>query len=586
LPLVTCPDILAIFVNQELQMNRRTFMKSAGAGTLAVNYYLSPAIIRLLSSNDRFYLSLIEENDRQIPDLLKRQNLNENSPYYGGVPDRYGIHTAGGTAKLIEIITCAFIHPASRYHLSDKLILPLVHAARYMTNTQHQDGTIDLHTTNFHSTPDTAFVLEHICATCKILLTNLDFPNTDVYEHLKEFILRGGDALSVGGIHTPNHRWVVCMALARINELFPNQKYMRRINEWLDEKIDIDPDGQFTEKSSSIYSPLTDRCLITIARLTGKKELYEPVRKNLTMTFYYVHADGEVVTEASRRQDKYKKGSMAPYYYPYRYMALYDQNGQYAAMTRWIQETAGSKLTGNLFHFLEDNSFQNNLPSPKNLPTNYSKFFKHSQLVRIRRGDISATILAQNHTVFSFHKGKAALESLRVASAFFGKGQFMGNHLEKKDASYTLYQDLRGPYYQPFPKDKLPDDGDWSKMPRSLRPQSEIQRQRTVINIIEKNGKFEINIEIKGTDYVPVAIELGFRKGGQFSSVKELEKIPDAFILDDNFGEYTFQNQKIRFGPGEFQHSWTQLRGALPKLDALSVYITGFTPFKKTFWIE
>ena len=30
------------------------------------------------------------------------------------------------------------------------------------------------------------------------------------------------------------------------------------------------------------------------------------------------------------------------------------------------------------------------------------------------------------------------------------------------------------------------------------------------------------------------------------------------------------------------EHTWTQVRGALPKWDGQSVYITGFTPFRMT----
>ena len=41
----------------------------------------------------------------------------------------------------------------------------------------------------------------------------------------------------------------------------------------------------------------------------------------------------------------------------------------------------------------------------------------------------------------------------------------------------------------------------------------------------------------------------------------------------------------IRFGPGRAEHTWTDLRGAQPKLDALSVYLTGFTPFRATLRI-
>ncbi len=567
-------------------MKRRNFMKLAGISTISPFLFpqSTPAVF-LPETEDRFVLSLVKANDSLIPDLLKRQNANSPPIEVGGIPDHFGIYTAGGTARFIEILACAYLHPTSIYYQSSDLVEPMSLASHYMVETQYEDGTIDLHTTNFHSTPDTGFVLEHICSTYGIFLKAADFPKPDFQKNMEIFIKKGGDALSVGGIHTPNHRWVVCRALARINSFFPKKKYMDRINEWLDEKIDIDPDGQFTEKSSSIYSPLTDRCLITIARLTGKTGLYDPVRKNLEITMYYVHPDGEVVTEASRRQDKYRKGSMAPYYYPYRYMSLLDNNGQFAEMTHWIQKTAGDNLVNNLIYYIEDPSLQKKLPSSSPLPVNYFKEFSYSQLVRIRRQEISATILAQNTSFFSFHKGVAALEGLRFATAFFGKGQFQGKELEKKDAGYLLHQDLKGPYYQPFPRDLLPDDGDWHKMNRAQRPHSEIQLQEATVFIKEKDGKFEITIEIKGTDNVPLAIEFGFRKGGTLSGVREIEEIPQVYILESGMGKYTFKGKTIWFGTGQANHTWTQLRGARPKLDAMSVYITGFTPFKKTIQI-
>ena len=42
----------------------------------------------------------------------------------------------------------------------------------------------------------------------------------------------------------------------------------------------------------------------------------------------------------------------------------------------------------------------------------------------------------------------------------------------------------------------------------------------------------------------------------------------------------------IEFGPGQAPHTYTQVRGALPKWDGLSVYVTGLTPFKTSLKIS
>jgi hypothetical protein len=82
---------------------------------------------------------------------------------------------------------------------------------------------------------------------------------------------------------------VVSAALTKMNELWPDPRYVNRANEWLGEHIDIDPDGQYTEKSTYGYSAISDRVLITVAKGLNKPELYDAVRKNILMMRYYIH---------------------------------------------------------------------------------------------------------------------------------------------------------------------------------------------------------------------------------------------------------------------------------------------------------
>lgn len=560
-------------------------MKGLG-GTLLTSAYL-PASALNIHQNPRFEDSqtlvqlLIRENDRLMPDLIKRQTQDKGSRFYGGLPDSRGLHNPGGGAALIQRAASSFIEEESEYFRSPQLLEVMQKAIEFLLRTQHQDGTVDLLTTNFHSTPDLAFVVEPVCLAYTLLNKNQPDISKGLLDKIKTFLLKGGKALTVGGIHTPNHRWVVSMALSRLNVLFPNPKYATRVEEWLFEKIDIDPDGQYTERSTHVYSPLTDRCLITIARLLSKPELFDPVRKNLEMMLYYVHPNGEIATEASGRQDQYQTGTLQNYYYPYRYMALKDGNPVFSAMAQAIpQKLPFVSLLRNLPYFQEDIFLHQPLPKPKPLPTNYLKSFPHSKLVRIRRENIDATILADNPTFFTFQNGQAVLQGLRFASAFFGKGQFVGTTVKEANGSFILAQELRGPYYQPYPKDQLSGDGNWEKMPRSNRPQSEVQVLKSKVIIREAEKGFIISIDIQGTDHIPLAIELGFRHGGTFSGVRTVDGINDAYILDSDTGVYHYGQDRIEISKGQMAHSWTQLRGALPKLPAMSVYITGFTPFQ------
>jgi hypothetical protein len=460
-------------------------------------------------------------------------------------------------------------------------------AVRALRAAQHEDGTVDLHTTNFRSPPDTAFFLENLCPADALLRAQPAAEFRAIGDELGGFITRAAAGLVTGGIHTPNHRWVVCAALALAHSLYPNPKYVARVDQWLAEGIDVDPDGQYTEKSTTVYSPIVDRALLTVARLLNRPELYAPVRKNLEMTLYYVHPDGEVVTEASRRQDRYQRGSMARYYYSYRFLALHDGNGRFAAMTRQIERTARAQI-GDLLAFLHQPELSRPLPPDAPLPTDYAKVFPHSALARIRRGAASGTILAQNTTLFSFRRGAAALEAVRLASAFFGKGQFAGDALEVRDGRYVLRQELDGPYFQPLAREqiaggehvRMAPNGTLAANSKALRARSNVQRLESVVTVTESAGRFTLEFSLDGTAGVPVAIELAFRRGGTLSGVEPQEGLADAFLLRTGTGRYTLGGDVIEFGPGQAEHTYTQLRGALPKWDGLSVYLTGLTPFR------
>lgn len=561
-------------------MQRRTFAKLGASGLFFPISGLQKPLTPRSDGIEDLIDSILLYHDSRIQTMLLQQVKDPDHKWYGGIPNKYGIFAAGHASGFIRNLTCAYISPRSGYYKSDILLESMKLASEYLLKAQYEDGTIDLPTTNFHSPPDTAFVVEPLCIAYSLLDK---IPGNDLLylkEILKKFLLRAGEALSVGGIHTANHRWVVCMALTWIHALFPDEKYPGRMEQWLAEGIDIDQDGQYSEKSAMIYTPLVNRCLITIARLAKRPELLDYVRKNLEITLFCVHTNGEIVTETSGRQDQYQRGTMENYWYAYRYMAILDLNGTFASMVHQIEGLEPEKLVSWLPYIMEDSFLSKPLPVVKPLSINYVKRFSDSGMLRIRRDQKDVTLLSGNPVFFTFCKGKAVLESIRLATAFFGKGQFAAEDIVTRGGYFELNQHLTGPYYQPLKPEEIPADGNGWQVPRSLRAKSEVQEQAAVVKVREVNQVFEMDILIEGTDHVPVALELAFRKGGRLAGVEKMEEMANVWLAgNEKMMKYEFGGDEISFGPGLCEHSWTQLRGALPRPEADCVYLTGFTPF-------
>ncbi len=571
-------------------MNRRKFV-SLGATAVCVMPLMGsaafmPKQFMVAAVKPKWLVDLIGFNDEDVKQMAHYKITDPMQKYAGGYLSDVEIPNPHSTCAFINRACGAISCPESAFYQSADLLNNIHEALNSLLKMQHEDGTIDLIDTNFHSTPDTAFMVKRLVQSYNLLQQSGTNGSNKVLVPFEKFLKNAGEALITGGIHTPNHRWVVSAALTKLNEKWPDTRYVNRVNEWLAEHIDLDPDGQYTEKSTYGYSAVIDRVLITVAKGLHKPELYDAVRKNILMMRYYLHPNGEVVTEASNRQDKGQIGTMENYYYACRYMSLMDNDGEMAAMCRLIESTSFHKLVDFLNYFLEDPSIWKELPASKPLPVSYVKSFPYSGVVRIRRNQWDTTILSNNPGWLTFHKENAVLQAMRVATSFFGKGQFQSDAIQQKGDAWVLSKKLEGPYFQPLPKDKISPDGDMAKMPKSSRKQSNVQYLETIVTISEAANGMNVTIDINGTEGVPVTLELIFRRGGSFTGVQPHPTKADAFFFNTPEAIYTVGNSNIHFGPGKLQHKAIQLRGALPAMETPTVYLTGFTPFKHTLTIS
>ncbi|MEA5261015.1 hypothetical protein VB264_24670 [Arcicella aquatica] len=581
-------------------ITRQTFLQQCfGLGTLAV---LSPIMTYAQhesTSDENFYQQIVQANNKEVAKLLTvfSSDITE-------IRRRLGFDLAN--------LAAGYAESTSQYYQKEELVIAMTKIIRFILKAQQADGTLNLG--NLASPPDTAFILEPLCVAATIFKHNTTPILATLKELLKEFILKAGESLRVGGIHTPNHRWVVSAALAQINDLFPNPAYVKRIDEWLSENIYIDSDGHYLERSM-IYAEVTDRCLITMARLLKRPTLLEPVRKNLNLTYFYIEPNGDLVTTDSRRQDQFMTINVLNHYHDYRYLAIKDNNAAFASITKFIEKVKGfdEKIMVDLLPFcLEEPTYLKPLPTPKAPSVNFEKFFKTTNLVRIRKNDTTSTIFggadfpiiiasgrSTNSNLFAFRKGEAILKYLRFSTDFFSTGYFRSQGITYQDGKYILHQRIEAPYYQPLPKQFKKANGDykhapstdgrfWNKMDFEHRPQSNVKIIDTTISIEEKDGINELIFSSKGTDGISVTIEFCFKEGGQLTGVKEVENSPNNYLLAGKTGEYTYGKDTIKFGQGINQHTkikslegemYSSHFGTL-KTDGMYVYLTGITPFE------
>jgi hypothetical protein len=567
--------------------------------------------------------SLTAANDALVEEALSATDMNLS---------------ARGLGEQVMIFSAAFTNQLSQHHHDEHLIDAMDQRIASLLRSQRDDGLFDMG--NLDSPPDSAFVLKTLARAQLFLVNDATTVTEPTRLKLKGLILKTAEGVRLGGVHTPNHRWAICSALAQVNQLYPNSAYIERIDEWLAEGLDVNADGEWSEHSPSYNAHVNNPSILEVSVLLNRPSLLDAIRHNLEMSLYYIEADGELETVASRRQDQDPalRIYLWEYYVPFRYLAAHDQNPRFAAVARRIERDFLTELgedarnmSSALVSMLEFPAMRQAIPADAPLPRNYAKVFESSGLARIRRDNITATIfggndwhlglgvgsgLATNPTFFKFRKGTAVLDSIRLSPMFFNIGFFYPQSLKVLgENQYELTQTVSVPYHLPLPPEKRSPDGNYPLTPDGriffkldfpVRKQ-ELKTLTTKVIVREDNGTFELDFDVQGLTGVPIVLELCFRKEGVLSGVESLPagvstakpSVDSArqtnadFILKDGQGTYTVGDDKITFGPGSFTPTRIRMEGleyanynGQNRVDGYRVYITGVTPFRHTLTLK
>ena len=591
------------------KITREAFLKTSSLAVLAA---LNPPNLIGGSSHwaadpiDELMLSrLLKANDQSVTRLLQAESTRRQMQYNRSISESFSVCSA------------AFSHPKSAYYGSTEVLNAINDLLDKLEALQYPDGTLDSGG-NRKSPPDTAFLLDALCHAAVILKENPSGDLASIKTRLEKFLLAAGEGIRTGGVHTPNHRWEICSVLAKLYKLYGDKKYLARIDEWLAEGIYQNSDGNYPERSRN-YAIVENQAFITIGEILNRPELFDFVSKNLRATYYYMEPDGELVSLDSRRQDQFRPIHIWRTYFAYRYMAIQENSGFFASVARLIEGFDSFErniLNSGLPQFMSSSVLQKEMPKSSPLPDSFTQHFEASDLVRIKRGDITATIFGGNDlpltvasgrscnpTFFTFRKRSAILEYARLSTSFFSTGYVRGEGLKKEGNTYTLFEKKEAYYYHPMPGNKQDKNGDyklspsldgrfWSKMDFESRPKTTLTLETKIV-IEELDNSFRIDIEVTGAENVLVTLDLCFQSGGTFEGVVQGEQEKD-FFFDGEVAKYTIGTDTIEVGPGKYEHAYINgldgevysthfgtIKGEGPHL-----YMTGLAPFKHSFTIQ
>ncbi|MGW6911514.1 hypothetical protein [Streptomyces sp. NPDC054940] len=445
-----------------------------------------------------------------------------------GVPHR-------GLARRVKTLTAAYRSPDSALHGSGQAVAAAMTHLRALRAVQTPSGLF-AGGDNVQSPPDSAFTVNDVCD-AYVLAADAGPELGEVTAVLAEIAGAATASLLTGGVHTPNHRWELSAALARLHRSFPDDRLLDRVEEWLAEGVDIDTEGLYSERSAVYASLVTNPSLLLLAEVLGRTDLPAAVERNLATTLDLIRPDGTVETLHSRRQDQKLSFPLWPYLPHYRLLAIRTGRGDFARAARLAAADgiddpdllAQTLLTPDLCRALPAPDAEK-LPRDRYLPT--ARLAAHVSATahtvvyggsdvpehrRIRSG------LACNPTFLRLFAGAAVLDAVRLSRVFFDLGPFRAADMEQlADHRYRLTQTLTTAYYQPLPKDQRRDDGAYrlvdegrfsAAMAFPDRPQVEVSHTTRVEVDLREDGA-DLRIDISGPS-VPWALELTFRPGGE-----------------------------------------------------------------------
>ena len=544
------------------------------------------------------YEITLKRFEKAMRPLLLSVSRDPNSLYYGKSRHENGLYETGNNLGYIERSALLYLCPDSVYYKDQALLDLILLLCEGLKDSVHEDGTDDLAISNFHqpelfNTPCLCVAYRHLNA-----LPSKTEKEQAVVDILYNWIGRFGEGLLSGGFHTPNHRWVLTSALFYVYNTLgaKDERYVRKASKFLAEKIDIDENGEFSERSAGMYSAVSDKALCEIAVEASKPELFDLVKRNLFLVYRYLEKGHLIFTQNSRRKDKGEVGSDTLFGFDkYADICLiaYANTGDLTFLQ--ILDSALKKQTTYdppqivlrpFFDYPELRTLQPDFTALPSLEEEFHAFYPDSNIVRVKKNGATYSLLAGNPNFLYITAGNISIQA-RMCSSFFAKAQFIPDMIEKLgETTYRMHMHTWADYKLPFDNPPEGSEHYWSMDYQSRESTCRCDYGYTVDFTFTDNG-INLRILTEGTEKVPFKLEFITDPGVFVRAGDAMTKATEGNFLCAAKGDIRICNtagDHITIKGAFAEHFYHKdMRGSIASpANKFMLYLTGFSPIDKT----
>ncbi|MBD2846520.1 hypothetical protein IDH44_15070 [Paenibacillus sp. IB182496] len=532
----------------------------------------------------------------------------------GRMCDYPDTHNYSVRLRHLDLLLPLYLDPESAYSGSPELLPDLEEAAQGLLDTQLASGCVSLMDCNIDSPPDTAFAVHRVALQYEAISRLGDDRLRTTGEALRQFMSRAAPCLLEGGVHTPNHRWVMCGALARMEAVFGGQAFRERAFAYLSEGFDLTAYGEWTERSNAVYNPVCAIHLYDVAVQFGHAASLEAIRRNLYMMTHMLHPGNAVVTEYSGRQDRARTMPLnARYYIICRLMAHQDRDATMASLAQAAADSGLERADANLllYRLLYPEALRHPEPASA-LSESYTVLYGEGNhaavpqtvpyrgmpaghphgapVLRHREGKLSVTVMAAQPEWLYVQYGQARMTGLKLVAGWFGMGgASFPTIVRVDDRIYRLHVELEGHYRQPLPELHTSGlGGRYVEMPHQLREKSHVSRLELDIEIRLIQGGVEVEWEADGPPHVFLQAVCMFAKEGQLSGSVLPAAQPRLLMWEGGEAVYACGGDCLAVSTPEAgpRHREPVIRGDRLSEDALHLAFNAVTPSKRIIRIR